>query len=53
MAHRVRLAMQTLGMEPEIEVDTFNFTRYGLLHGKVVSARRLAVRPSCRRECPR
>ena len=25
------------GQEAEIKVDTFNFTRYGLLHGKVLS----------------
>ena len=25
------------GQEAEIKVDTFNFTRYGLLHGRVVS----------------
>jgi hemolysin D len=25
------------GQEVEIKVDTFNFTRYGLLHGKVLS----------------
>ena len=31
--HRLRPA----GQRAEIKVDTFNFTRYGLLHGKVVS----------------
>src|SRR5271169_1867596 len=25
------------GQEAEIKVDTFNFTRYGLLHGQVLS----------------
>ncbi len=25
------------GQEAEIKVDTFNFTRYGLLHGQVIS----------------
>jgi hypothetical protein len=26
-----------VGQEAQIKVDTFNFTRYGLLHGKVLS----------------
>ena len=28
------------GQDAEIKVDTFNFTRYGLLHGKVAASRR-------------
>ena len=31
------------GQEAEIKVDTFNFTRYGLLHGKVMSVSRDAI----------
>ena len=31
------------GDEAEIKVDTFNFTRYGLLHGNVMSLSRDAV----------
>ena len=31
------------GQEAEIKVDTFNFTRYGLLHGKVASVSQDAV----------
>jgi hemolysin D len=31
------------GNEAEIKVDTFNFTRYGLLHGRVTSVSRDAV----------
>ena len=31
------------GQEAEIKVDTFNFTRYGLLHGHVLSVSRDAV----------
>jgi len=31
------------GQEAEIKVDTFNFTRYGLLHGKVLSVSQDAV----------
>ena len=31
------------GQRAEIKVDTFNFTRYGLLHGKVLSVSRDAV----------
>jgi hemolysin D len=31
------------GQQAEIKVDTFNFTRYGLLHGKVLSLSRDAV----------
>lgn len=31
------------GQEAEIKVDTFNFTRYGLLHGRVLSVSRDAV----------
>jgi len=37
------------GQDAEIKVDTFNFSRYGLLHGKVVSVSRDAIvrdRPS-------
>ena len=33
------------GQEAEIKVDTFNFTRYGLLHGKVLSVSQDADRP--------
>jgi hemolysin D len=29
--------------EAEIKIDTFNFTRYGLLHGKVISVSRDAI----------
>ena len=31
------------GQDAEIKVDTFTFTRYGLLHGKVVSISRDAI----------
>lgn len=31
------------GQDAEIKIDTFNFTRYGLLHGKVVSVSRDAI----------
>jgi hemolysin D len=31
------------GQDAEIKVDTFNFTRYGLLHGKVTSVSRDAI----------
>ena len=31
------------GQEAQIKVDTFNFTRYGLVHGKVVSVSRDAI----------
>jgi hemolysin D len=31
------------GQEAEIKVDTFNFTRYGLLHGEVISVSQDAV----------
>ncbi len=31
------------GQEAQIKVDTFNFTRYGLLHGKVLSVSRDAI----------
>jgi hemolysin D len=31
------------GQDAEIKVDTFNFTRYGLLHGKVVTLSRDAI----------
>jgi hemolysin D len=31
------------GQEAEIKVDTFNFTRYGLLHGEVVSVSQDAI----------
>jgi hemolysin D len=31
------------GQHAEIKIDTFNFTRYGLLHGKVISVSRDAI----------
>ena len=31
------------GQEAQIKIDTFNFTRYGLLHGRVLSISRDAV----------
>lgn len=31
------------GQDAEIKIDTFNFTRYGLLHGKVISVSRDAI----------
>src|SRR5499427_5331222 len=31
------------GQEAEIKVDTFNFTRYGLLHGQVLSISQVAI----------
>jgi hemolysin D len=31
------------GQEAEIKIDTFSFTRYGLLHGKVVSVSQDAI----------
>jgi hemolysin D len=31
------------GQEAQIKIDTFNFTRYGLLHGKVLSVSRDAI----------
>ena len=31
------------GQEAEIKVDTFNFTRYGLLHGKVLNVSQDAI----------
>jgi len=32
-----------VGQEAEIKVDTFNFTRYGLIHGRVVSVSQDAI----------
>ena len=32
-----------VGQEAQIKVDTFNFTRYGLLHGRVVSVSQDAI----------
>jgi hemolysin D len=32
-----------IGQDAEIKVDTFNFTRYGLLHGKVLTVSRDAI----------
>ena len=31
------------GQEAEIKIDTFNFTRYGLLHGKVLNVSQDAI----------
>jgi hemolysin D len=33
----------TVGQSAEIKIDTFNFTRYGLLHGKVVGVSQDAI----------
>lgn len=33
----------SVGQEAEVKIDTFNFTRYGLLHGKVVSLSQDAI----------
>ena len=35
--------MSIPGQQAEIKVDTFNFTRYGLLHGEVLSVSQDAV----------
>jgi hemolysin D len=32
-----------VGQEVEVKIDTFNFTRYGLLHGKVISISQDAI----------
>ena len=37
------------GQDAEIKVDTFNFTRYGLLHGKVLSVSQDAISATSRR----
>jgi hemolysin D len=42
-----------VGQEAEIKVDTFNFTRYGLLRGQVVSISRDAIARSKSEEGPR
>jgi len=33
------------GQEAEIKIDTFNFTRYGLLHGRVLGVSQSPARP--------
>jgi hemolysin D len=33
----------SLGQQVEVKIDTFNFTRYGLLHGKVTSVSQDAI----------
>ena len=33
----------SMGQEADIKIDTFNFTRYGLLHGKVISVSHDAI----------
>jgi hemolysin D len=38
------------GQDAEIKVDTFNFTRYGLLHGRVHSVSRDAIARDKRQE---
>jgi hemolysin D len=40
------------GQTAEIKVDTFNFTRYGLLHGRIISVSRDAITPEKSREQP-
>jgi hemolysin D len=41
------------GQEADIKIDTFNFTRYGLLHGKVISVSPDAFAPDPRSTDPR
>lgn len=40
------------GQDAEVKVEAFNFTRYGLLHGSVVSVSRDSVSPDSRAELP-
>lgn len=40
------------GQIAEIKVDTFNFTRYGLLHGRIMSVSRDAIMPEKPRDQP-
>jgi hemolysin D len=40
------------GQPAEIKIDTFNFTRYGLLHGRIISVSRDAIAPDKSREPP-
>jgi hemolysin D len=42
----------TPGQSAEVKIDTFNFTRYGLLHGRVVNVSRDAVTPEKSRDQP-
>ena len=41
------------GQDADIKIDTFNFTRYGLLHGKVLSVSADAYEPDPRAADPR
>jgi hemolysin D len=41
------------GQDAEIKVDAFNFTRYGLIHGRVLSVSRDAIARDRREEPPR
>jgi hemolysin D len=41
-----------VGQDVEIKVDTFNFTRYGLIHGKVTSVSRDAIANDRQQERP-
>ncbi|MEO8318347.1 MAG: HlyD family type I secretion periplasmic adaptor subunit [Bradyrhizobium sp.] len=40
------------GQRAEVKIDTFNFTRYGLVHGRVVSVSRDAITPEKARDQP-
>lgn len=40
------------GQSAEIKIDTFNFTRYGLVHGHVISVSRDAITPEKPRDQP-
>jgi hemolysin D len=40
------------GQHAEVKIDTFNFTRYGLAHGRVVSVSRDAITPEKVRDQP-
>jgi hemolysin D len=41
-----------VGQDVEIKIDTFNFTRYGLIHGKVISVSRDAIAIDRQQERP-
>jgi hemolysin D len=40
------------GQRAEVKIDTFNFTRYGLVHGQVVDVSRDAITPEKSRDQP-
>ncbi|NGX96022.1 MAG: HlyD family efflux transporter periplasmic adaptor subunit, partial [Candidatus Afipia apatlaquensis] len=45
MVSNIDIGFVSPGQDAEIKVDTFNFTRYGLIHGRIINVSRDAIIP--------